>query len=94
MNTFPVLLAALCIYALATVSIARLSPPKLSHLTIAARLRRTLIQTAITMLRLHAVLDVFDAARRCMLTLNGASAPQEAFGPPLTSAGEVTMGCC
>jgi hypothetical protein len=26
--------------------------------------------------------------------LNGAPAPQEAFGPPLTDAGEVKMGCC
>jgi len=24
----------------------------------------------------------------------GAPAPQEAFGPPLTAAGEVKMGCC
>jgi len=27
-------------------------------------------------------------------TLNGAPAPHEAFGPPLTAAGEVRMGCC
>ena len=40
------------------------------------------------------VLVVFDAIRRWIMTLNGAPAPQEAFGPPLTAAGEVKMGCC
>jgi carbon starvation protein len=40
------------------------------------------------------VLVVFDAIRRWIKTLNGAPAPQEAFGPPLTAAGEVKMGCC
>ena len=47
-----------------------------------------------TMFIVGVVLVVFDAARRWMLTLNGTPAPQEAFGPPLTSAGEVKMGCC
>jgi carbon starvation protein len=40
------------------------------------------------------ILVVFDAVRRWIAVLNGAPAPQEAFGPPLTSAGEVKMGCC
>jgi len=40
------------------------------------------------------VLVVFDAVRRWIAVLNGAPAPQEAFGPPLTAAGEVKMGCC
>jgi carbon starvation protein len=40
------------------------------------------------------ILVVFDAARRWIAVLNGAPAPQEAFGPPLTEAGEVKMGCC
>ncbi|MGA2004293.1 MAG: carbon starvation protein A [Terriglobales bacterium] len=40
------------------------------------------------------VLVVFDAVRRWIATLNGAPVPQEAFGPPLTEAGEVKMGCC
>jgi carbon starvation protein len=40
------------------------------------------------------VLVVFDAARRWIKTLNGAPAPQEAFGPPLTPTGGVKMGCC
>jgi carbon starvation protein len=40
------------------------------------------------------VLVVFDAVRRWMAVLKGAPAPQEAFGPPLTAAGEVKMGCC
>jgi hypothetical protein len=40
------------------------------------------------------VLVVFDAVRRWIKTLNGAPVPQEAFGPPLTAAGEVKMGCC
>jgi carbon starvation protein len=40
------------------------------------------------------VLVVIDAVRRWIRTLNGAPAPQEAFGPPLTAGGEVKMGCC
>ena len=40
------------------------------------------------------ILVVFDAVRRWIAVLNGAPAPQEAFGPPLTEAGEVKMGCC
>ena len=40
------------------------------------------------------VLVVFDAVRRWIKVLNGAPAPQEAFGPPLTAVGEVKMGCC
>jgi carbon starvation protein len=40
------------------------------------------------------ILVVFDAARRWMAVLNGAPAPQEAFGPPVTATGEVKMGCC
>jgi carbon starvation protein len=40
------------------------------------------------------VLVVCDAVRRWIMTLNGSPAPQEAFGPPLTAAGEVKMGCC
>jgi hypothetical protein len=40
------------------------------------------------------VLVVFDAVRRWIAVLKGAPAPQEAFGPPLTTAGEVKMGCC
>jgi hypothetical protein len=40
------------------------------------------------------VLVVFDAVRRWMATLNGAPAPKEAFGPPITDKGEIKMGCC
>jgi carbon starvation protein len=40
------------------------------------------------------VLVVIDAVRRWIKTLNGEPAPQECFGPPLTEAGEVKMGCC
>lgn len=40
------------------------------------------------------VLVVFDAVRRWIQVLRGAPAPQEAFGPPLTPAGDVRMGCC
>jgi len=43
---------------------------------------------------LGVLLVVFDAARRWMAVMNGAPAPQEAFGPPVTAAGEVKMGCC
>ena len=40
------------------------------------------------------IVVVFEAARRWYLTLHGTPVPQEAFGPPLTAAGEVKMGCC
>src|SRR5271157_4515333 len=40
------------------------------------------------------LLVVFDAVRRWFAAMNGAPAPVEAFGPPLTAAGEVKMGCC
>jgi carbon starvation protein len=40
------------------------------------------------------ILVVFDAVRRWMAALNGAPAPTEAFGPPVTSGGEIKMGCC
>jgi len=40
------------------------------------------------------VLVVFSAARRWIAALNGAPAPVEAFGPPVTAGGEVKMGCC
>jgi carbon starvation protein len=40
------------------------------------------------------VLVVIDAIRRWIAVLNGAPAPQEAFGPPLTVTGDVKMGCC
>ena len=40
------------------------------------------------------VLVLLDSVRRWYRVLNGAPAPEEAFGPPLTAAGEVKMGCC
>jgi carbon starvation protein len=40
------------------------------------------------------VLVVCSAVRRWIAALNGAPAPQEAFGPPLNAAGEIKMGCC
>jgi carbon starvation protein len=40
------------------------------------------------------ILVVFDAVRRWIAVMNGAPAPQEAFGPPLTATGDVKMGCC
>ncbi|MGB0007740.1 MAG: carbon starvation protein A [Candidatus Sulfotelmatobacter sp.] len=43
---------------------------------------------------LGVVLVVFDAVRRWIAVANGAPAPVEAFGPPLTVEGEVKMGCC
>src|SRR5208337_3894335 len=47
-----------------------------------------------TIFILGVVLVVVDAVRRWILTLNGAPVPRECFGPPLTAAGEVKMGCC
>jgi carbon starvation protein len=43
---------------------------------------------------LGVVLVLFDAVRRWIAVSNGAPAPLEAFGPPLTATGEVKMGCC
>jgi carbon starvation protein len=43
---------------------------------------------------LGVVLVLFDAVRRWIAALNGAPAPVEAFGPPMTTTGEVKMGCC
>ncbi len=40
------------------------------------------------------LLVVFDAVRRWVAVLNGAPAPVEAFGPPLTAEGEVRIRCC
>ena len=40
------------------------------------------------------LLVVSDALRRWIAVLNGAPAPAEAFGPPLTPEGEVRIGCC
>ena len=40
------------------------------------------------------VLVLIDAVRRWIMVLNGAPVPVEAFGPPLTEAGDVKMGCC
>lgn len=40
------------------------------------------------------VLVACNAAWRWYRVFDGAPIPQEAFGPPLTSSGEVKMGCC
>jgi carbon starvation protein len=40
------------------------------------------------------ILVVFDAVRRWIAVANGAPAPEEAFGPPITATGEIKMGCC
>jgi carbon starvation protein len=40
------------------------------------------------------LLVLFDAVRRWIAVLNGAPAPAESFGPPVSSDGEVRMGCC
>jgi uncharacterized membrane protein len=40
------------------------------------------------------ILVVCNAAWRWYRVFQGAPIPQEAFGPPLTSSGEVKMGCC
>jgi carbon starvation protein len=47
-----------------------------------------------TIFILGVILVVFDAVRRWIAVLNGAPAPVEAFGPPITATGEVKMGCC
>jgi carbon starvation protein len=47
-----------------------------------------------TIFILGVLLVVADAVRRWVAAYKGAPAPAEAFGPPLTPAGEVKMGCC
>jgi len=47
-----------------------------------------------TIFILGVILVVFEAVRRWIKSMKGEPAPQEAFGPPLTEAGEVKMGCC
>jgi carbon starvation protein len=47
-----------------------------------------------TIFILGVIVVVFEAVRRWIAVLNGAPAPQEAFGPPLTTTGDVKMGCC
>jgi carbon starvation protein len=39
------------------------------------------------------VLVLISATRRCLMTLQGAPIPKQAFGPPVVN-GEVRMGCC
>jgi carbon starvation protein len=50
--------------------------------------------TLTAMFIIGVVLVVFDAVRRWIAVLNGAPAPTEAFGPPVTVEGEIRMGCC
>ena len=50
--------------------------------------------TLTAMFIIGVVLVVFDAVRRWIAVLNGAPAPTEAFGPPVTGEGEIRMGCC
>jgi carbon starvation protein len=50
--------------------------------------------TLMTIFIVGVILVVLDASRRWIAALNGAPMPQEAFGPPLTEAGEVRIGCC
>jgi carbon starvation protein len=40
------------------------------------------------------ILVVADAVRRWIKTAQGTPIPEEAWGPPMTEAGEVKMGCC
>jgi len=40
------------------------------------------------------VLVLFNAVLHWYRVLHGAPVPQEAFGPPLTAAGDIKMGCC
>jgi hypothetical protein len=40
------------------------------------------------------VLVVFSAVRRWIAVMQGAPAPEEAFGEPVTGSGEIKMGCC
>jgi carbon starvation protein len=39
------------------------------------------------------VLVLFNAGKRCWMTLHGAPIPKAAFGPPLVD-GQIRMGCC
>ena len=59
-----------------------------------ARIAGYLDSTLMTIFIIGVVLVVFDAARRWMAVLRGAPAPEEAFGQPVTAAGDIKMGCC
>jgi carbon starvation protein len=47
-----------------------------------------------TIFMLGVVLVVFGAACRWIAVLQGAPAPAEAFGEPVSAGGEIKMGCC
>lgn len=92
MNTFPILLAALCVYAL----VYRYYSALIAAKALALDDRRT------TPGHLYADGHNHVASPRWVLFGHhfaaiagaGAPAPQEAFGPPLTTTGEIKMGCC
>jgi carbon starvation protein len=50
--------------------------------------------TLMSIFILGVVLVLFNAVLHWYRMLHGGSVPQEAFGPPVTAAGEIKMGCC
>lgn len=61
----------------------------------ATRFTGYLDTTLMTIFVVGVILVLFDAARRCWLTLHGKPIPQEAFGPPTLAAGlPISGGCC
>src|SRR5579883_2133050 len=66
----------------------------LTHKTGAQRFTGYLDSVLMVIFVIGVILVVIDAARRVWRTMHGEKIPEEAFGPPLTEAGEVKMGCC
>jgi carbon starvation protein len=58
------------------------------------RLTGYLDSTLISVFIVGVILVVFSAIRRWLAVWNGAPAPSEAFGPPVSVNGEIRMGCC
>ena len=50
--------------------------------------------TLMTIFILGVILVLINAVMRWVKTAQGSPIPEEAWGPPLTEAGEVKMGCC
>jgi len=47
-----------------------------------------------TIFMVGVVLVMFNAVRRWIAVMQGAPAPEEAFGEPVGAGGEIKMGCC
>ena len=94
MNTLPVIIVVLCVFALATLTAAVLSIQNIFWpltQTPGKELQGYLDIVLMVIFILGVVIVVTGAARRCLATLRGESIPVEA--PPVIADGP-KMGCC